>query len=157
MTKKLYVPDRFLAQKKVNPTSPAISKAFKNDETSKNEDDPSKLDSSVIDRLPTPTGYRMLVIPYYPKEKTKGGVFIPDATRDRESHATVVAYVVKLGPDAYQDSDKFPNGAYCSKNEWVLMGRYAGNRFKVDGLELRIINDDNIIAKILDPTDISYV
>ena len=69
MSKKLYVPDRFLAQKKVNPTSPAISKAFKNDETSKNEDDPSKLDSSVIDRLPTPTGYRMLVIPYYPMER----------------------------------------------------------------------------------------
>jgi len=157
MSKKLYVPDRFLAQKKVNPTSPAISKAFKNDETSKNEDDPSKLDSSVIDRLPTPTGYRMLVIPYYPKEKTKGGVFIPDSTRDRESYATVVAYVVKLGSDAYQDSDKFPSGAYCSEKEWVLMGRYAGNRFKVDGLELRIINDDNIIAKILDPTDISYV
>jgi len=157
MSKKLYVPDRFLAQKKVNPTSPAISKAFKNDETSKNEDDPSKLDSSVIDRLPTPTGYRMLVIPYYPKEKTKGGVFIPDATRDRESYATVVAYVVNLGSDAYQDSDKFPSGAYCSEKEWVLMGRYAGNRFKVDGLELRIINDDNIIAKILDPTDISYV
>ena len=159
MTKKLFVPNRILAQqqKNINPTSPAISKAFKNDETSKNEDDPSKLDASVIDRLPTPTGYRMLVIPYYPKEKTKGGVFIPDATREREGHATVVAYVVKLGPDANQDSDKFPNGAYCSEKEWVLMGRYAGNRFKVDGLELRIINDDNIIAKILDPTDISYV
>ena len=53
--------------------------------------------------------------------------------------------------------DKFPNGAYCSEKEWVLMGRYAGNRFKVEGLELRLINDDNIIAKILDPTDISYV
>ena len=98
-----------------------------------------------------------MVIPYYPKEKTKGGIYIPDATRERESFATVVAYVVKMGPDAYQDSDKFPNGAYCSEKEWVLMGRYAGNRFKVEGLELRLINDDNIIAKILDPTDISYV
>jgi co-chaperonin GroES (HSP10) len=107
--------------------------------------------------LPTPTGYRLLVIPYYPKEKTKGGVYIPDATRERESFATVVAYVVKLGPDAYKDEDKFPHGAYCTEKEWVLMGRYAGNRFKVEGLELRIINDDNIIAKILDPTDISYV
>ena len=157
MNKKLYVPDRFLAQKKVNPTSPAISKAFKNDETSKNEDDPSKLDPSVIDRLPTPTGYRMLVIPYYPKEKTKGGVFIPDATRDKESFATVAAYVVKLGPDAYKDSEKFPSGPWCFEKNWVLMGRYAGNRFKVDGLEVRLINDDNIIATILDPSDISYV
>ena len=156
MTKKLYVPDRLLA-KNVNPTPSAISKGFKNDEENKNQDDPSKLDSSTLDRLPQPTGYRLLVIPYYPKEKTKGGVYIPDATRERENFATVVAYVVKLGPDAYLDSDKFPNGPYCSEKEWVLMGRYAGNRFKVEGLELRLINDDNIIAKILDPTDVSYV
>ena len=156
MTKKLYVPDRLLA-KNVNPTPSSISKGFKNDEVNKNEDDPSKLDSSTLDRLPQPTGYRLLVIPYYPKEKTKGDSYIPDATRERESFATVVAYVVKLGPDAYLDSDKFPNGPYCSEKEWVLMGRYAGNRFKVEGLELRLINDDNIIAKILDPTDISYV
>ena len=156
MTKKLFVPDRLLA-KNINPTPSAISKGFKNEEPNKNEDDPSKLDGSTLDRLPQPTGYRLLVIPYYPKEKTKGGVYIPDATRERESFATVVAYVVKLGPDAYLDSDKFPNGPYCSEKEWVLMGRYAGNRFKVEGLELRLINDDNIIAKILDPTDISYL
>ena len=158
MSKKLYVPDRLLAKKQINPDPPAIGKGFSQDkEPNKNEDDPSKIDSSVIDRLPQPTGYRLLVIPYYPKEKTKGGVYIPDATRDRESFATVVAYVVKMGPDAYKDVDKFPTGAYCSEKEWVLMGRYAGNRFKVEGLELRLINDDNIIAKILDPTDISYV
>ena len=158
MSKKLYVPDRLLAKKQINPVPPAIGKGFGQDkEPNKNEDDPSKIDSSVIDRLPQPTGYRLLVIPYYPKEKTKGGVYIPDATRDRESFATVVAYVVKMGPDAYKDADKFPTGAYCSEKEWVLMGRYAGNRFKVEGLELRLINDDNIIAKILDPTDISYV
>jgi len=158
MSKKLYVPDRLLAKKQINPVPPAIGKGFGQDkEPNKNEDDPSKIDSSVIDRLPQPTGYRLLVIPYYPKERTKGGVYIPDATRDRESFATVVAYVVKMGPDAYKDADKFPTGAYCSEKEWVLMGRYAGNRFKVEGLELRLINDDNIIAKILDPTDISYV
>ena len=158
MSKKLYVPDRLLAKKQINPVPPAIGKGFGQDkEPNKNENDPSKIDSSVIDRLPQPTGYRLLVIPYYPKEKTKGGVYIPDATRDRESFATVVAYVVRMGPDAYKDADKFPTGAYCSEKEWVLMGRYAGNRFKVEGLELRLINDDNIIAKILDPTDISYV
>ena len=158
MSKKLYLPDSLLAKKQINPVPPAIGKGFGQDkEPNKNEDDPSKIDSSVIDRLPQPTGYRLLVIPYYPKEKTKGGVYIPDATRERESFATVVAYVVKLGPAAYLDSNKFPNGPYCSEKEWVLMGRYAGNRFKVEGLELRLINDDNIIAKILDPTDISYV
>jgi co-chaperonin GroES (HSP10) len=107
--------------------------------------------------LPQPTGYRILIIPYYPSEKTKGGLFIPDATREREGASTVCAYVVRLGPDAYKDTNKFPSGSWCSEKTWVLIGRYAGNRFKVDGLEVRIINDDNVIATILDPTDISYV
>lgn len=82
---------------------------------------------------------------------------MPDATRDREAFATVAAYVVKVGPDAYKDQDKFPSGAWAHEKSWVLMGRYAGNRFKVEGLEVRLINDDNIIATILDPADISYV
>ena len=107
--------------------------------------------------MPQPTGYRVLVIPWYLPEKTKGGLIVPDATRDRESFSSVCAYVVRLGPDAYKDVDKFPSGAWCSEKSWVIMGRYAGNRFKVDGLEVRIINDDNIIGTILDPSDISYV
>lgn len=147
MTKKLYVPD-----------PEAINKAFgRTKEPSKNENNPSEMDSSALERLPQPTGYRMLIIPYYPSEKTKGGLYVPDQVREREAFATVAAYVVKLGPDAYQDQQKFPTGPWCSQKDWVLIGRYAGNRFKVDGLEVRIINDDNIIATILDPTDISYV
>ena len=157
MTKKLIVPERFAGQKNINPTPPRISKAFDNKENANpNSKDPSKMQTSALDRLPKPTGYRMLVIPYYVPEKVNG-IIIPDKTRDRESFASVVAYVVKIGPDAYKDKDKFPSGAWCSEKDWVLMGRYAGNKFKVDGLELRIINDDNIIASILDPKDISYI
>ena len=144
---------------KKSKLSKPLEAAFKNpsENVNKNIDDPSKIEPSVIDRLPQPTGYRVLIIPYYPKSKTKGGLYIPDQVRDRESFATVAAYVVRLGPDAYKDEQKFPSGPYCREKEWVLIGRYAGNRFKVDGLEVRIINDDNIISTILDPTDISYV
>jgi len=134
-----------------------LKKAFPKIEESKNSIDPSTFKNSTLERLPQPTGWRILVIPYYMKQQTKGGVFIPDDIRDKESFATVAAYVVKLGPDAYKDSDKFPSGAYCDEKNWVLMGRYAGNRFKVEGLEVRLINDDNIIATILDPSDVSYV
>ena len=150
MNKKLYVPDH-IAKK-------AIKTGFRdNQPKSKNEDDPSDMETSTLERLPQPTGYRILIIPYYPSEKTKGGLYVPDQVREKEAFATVAAYVVKLGPDAYKDSQKFPTGAWCSEKEWVLIGRYAGNRFKVEGLEVRIINDDNIIATILDPKDISYV
>ena len=52
---------------------------------------------SLKDRMPQPTGWRILVMPYMGKEKTDGGVYVPDKVRERESRATVVAYVVKLG------------------------------------------------------------
>ena len=148
MTKQLFVPDRI---------KKGYGKQVNSNEENKNAENPEKLEPSALDRLPQPVGYRLLVIPYYMKEKTKAGIYIPDATRDRESFATVAAYVIKVGPDAYKDEQKFPTGAWCSVKSWVLMGRYAGNRFKVDGLEVRLINDDNIIATILDPADISYV
>ena len=134
-----------------------IENAFGKSGEDKNTDDPSQMESSSIERLPQPTGYRVLIIPYYPSAKTKGGIIVPDSVRERESFATVAAYVVKLGPDAYADAKKFPNGAWCNEKDWVLIGRYSGNRFKVEGLEVRVINDDNIIATILDPKDISYV
>ena len=148
MTKQLFVPERIKKgfEQKVNDK-----------ENNPNSENPEKLEPSALERLPNPVGYRLLVIPYYMKEKTKAGIYIPDATRDRESFATVAAYVIKVGPDAYKDEQKFPTGAWCSVKSWVLMGRYAGNRFKVDGIEVRLINDDNIIATILDPEDISYV
>jgi len=165
MTKKLFVPDHMAraAKKKSAPASElprSLELAMKSGdepEENKNEEDPSELDQSALERLPQPTGYRILIIPYYPSEKTKGGVYIPDQIRDREAFATVSAYVVRLGPDAYKDEQKFPTGAWCKEKSWILIGRYAGNRFKVDGLEVRIINDDNVIATIIDPTDISYV
>jgi len=160
MTKKLFVPEKVAASASSAGSSElptAIKKGFDKIEDSKNSEDPSKLEGSALERLPQPVGYRLLVIPYYMPEKTKSGVYIPNQTRDRESFATVAAYVVKVGPDAYKDENKFPSGSWCQEKSWVLMGRYSGNRFKVDGLEVRLINDDNIIATILDPSDISYV
>lgn len=153
MTKKLFVPDRVAKA----PLPKGLDNAMGQEEEDKNAVNPSTLEESALDRLPQPVGYRLLVIPYYPPAKTKGGIYVPDATRDREAFATVAAYVVKVGPDAYKDENKFPTGAWAEEKSWVLMGRYAGNRFKVDGLEVRLINDDNIIATILDPSDISYV
>ena len=117
---------------------------------------PETLDAHV-DKRPRPTGYRVLILPFKTQATTKGGIMLAKQTMDKEHLATVVGLVVALGPDAYNDSQKFPNGPWCNEKDWVLIGRYAGNRFKVEGLEVRIINDDNIIATILDPKDISYV
>jgi chaperonin GroES len=119
--------------------------------------DPSKLPDSAIDRLPQPTGWRILILPFQGKKKSGGGVIIPDQVRERESLATVCGYVLRMGPDCYKDLDKFPGGAWCKQGDWVIFGRYAGSRFKIEGGEVRLINDDEILATISDPNDIIHV
>jgi co-chaperonin GroES (HSP10) len=109
--------------------------------------DPTKLESSSFERLPSPTGGR---------GKTDGGVLLPDAVIERESVATVCGYVLKAGLLAYKDTEKFPNGPWCKEKDWVIFGRYAGARFKIDGGEVRILNDDEVIAVIQDPDDILH-
>ena len=119
--------------------------------------DPTLLEKSLIDRMPQPTGWRILILPYAGKAVTEGGIHLVQSTVDRESLATVVGYVVKMGPDFYADASKFAK-PWCQEKQWVLIGRYAGARFKLgDESECRIINDDEVIATILDPDDILAV
>jgi len=118
--------------------------------------DPSKLDTDSLSRMPEPTGWRVLILPYRGKGRTEGGVLLPDAVVDRESVATVCGYVLKVGSLAYKDKKKFPSGAWCEEKDWVIFGRYAGARFRIDGGEVRILNDDEIIAVIQDPEDILH-
>lgn len=120
--------------------------------------DPSLIDKSFKERLPQPTGWRILVMPYQGKEVTDKGVIIPDQIRQREALATVVAYVLKIGPLAYKAPDKFGDGgSWCKEGDWICIGRYAGSRFSLEDMEVRIINDDEVIATILDPDDIKHI
>tara|TARA_R100001460_G_scaffold48016_5_gene85908 strand:+ start:1697 stop:2107 length:411 start_codon:yes stop_codon:yes gene_type:complete len=117
--------------------------------------DPNLLEKSAIERMPDPTGWRMLVLPWSGVAKSKGGIVLTKATMDREALATVVAYVVKMGPLCYNDTEKYGDTPWCSEKQWILIGRYSGARFKLeDGAEVRIINDDEVIGTILNPDDI---
>ena len=116
----------------------------------KNVITPENLESHA-DKLPRPTGYRILILPFSLPEVTKGGIHIAKATLDKERIATVVGYVVAMGPDAYGDVNKFPEGAWCKKGDWVIFGRYAGARFQIEGGDMRLLNDDEILATIDDP------
>jgi len=69
---------------------------------------------------------------------------------------TVCAYVLKVRELAYKDKEKFPDGPWCSKGDWVIFGRYAGSRFKTELGEVRILNDDEIIGTVKDPQDIIH-
>ena len=137
-------------------TAPTLEDAYV--EESKRVLGPSLIDKSLKERLPQPTGWRVLVMPYQGKTTTEGGIYIPDQIREREQLATVVAYVLKVGPLAYKDSAKFGEcEPWCKEGDWVCIGRYSGSRFRIDGGEIRIINDDEVIATILEPEDVSNV
>ena len=119
--------------------------------------DPSKLDKAVMDRIPTPTGWRIAILPYRGAEKSKGGIVLAEETQRKSNLATVCGYVLKVGSLAYGDESKFPTGAWCKEGDWIIFGRYAGARMAIDGGEIRILNDDEILATISDPEDILHM
>jgi co-chaperonin GroES (HSP10) len=116
--------------------------------------DPSTISTSLMDRMPQPTGWRMLILPYRGKGVTSGGIAITKSILDEDQIQTVVGYVLKQGPLAYKDKEKFPDGPWCKEKEWVVFPRYGGSRFRIEGGEVRILNDDEVIATISDPDDI---
>ena len=105
-------------------------------------------------KLPKPTGWRLLVLPHRGQGKTKGGDILSDKTVEETQIATNVGLVLAIGPDAYNDKERFPNGAWCKKNDWVIFARYAGSRLNIQGGELRILNDDEILGITDDPESI---
>ena len=158
MTKTLYVPEHIKNRKTAPPPSKSDSLDEVYDRIDKEIPRESLLDKSTLERLPTPTGWRILILPYRGQGKTKSGVFLPDESVDREAVATVCGYVLKTGPLAYKDPEKFGNASkpWCKEGDWVIFGRYAGSRFKIEGGEVRLLNDDEILAQIDSPEDILH-
>jgi len=61
-----------------------------------------------------------------------------------------------MGPDCYRDREKFRKGPWCKIGEWVLFARYAGSRIKIEGGEVRMLNDDEVLATIKNPEDLLH-
>ena len=107
-------------------------------------------------QLPVPSGWRLLVLPFSPREKTKGGILIAQESLDKLRIATNCGYVLSMGPLAYHDREKFPTGPWCKKGDWVIFARYAGSRLPIEGGEVRILNDDVVLGTIKDPESVLH-
>lgn len=118
---------------------------------------PENLDKTVVDRIPTPTGWRIAILPYRGAERTKGGIALSEETQRKQQLTTVCGYVLKVGPLAYLDADKFPTGPWCAEGDWIIFGRYAGARIPIDGGEIRLINDDEVLGVVKDPEDVLHM
>jgi co-chaperonin GroES (HSP10) len=106
--------------------------------------------------LPDPTGWKLLcVVPDVSKTYENSSIVKAESFMKQEEHATTVLFVLKVGPDAYKDTTKFPNGAWCKEGDFVLTRTYSGTRFKIFGKEFRLLNDDQVDAVVQDPRGIS--
>ena len=107
-------------------------------------------------KIPQPTGWRLLVLPFKMKEKTKGGIVLAEATLERQQVASQCGLVLAMGSQCYRDKERYPEGPWCKVNDWVMFARYAGSRIKIDGGEIRLLNDDEVLAKLDSTEDILH-
>ena len=136
----------------------ALEEKYK--EEAKEESHATRLDpdniGDLLNQLPEPSGYRILLLPFTPKEKTKGGILFSQEQLDKARIATTCGYVLKMGPAAYKDKDKFES-PWCKKGDWVIFARYAGSRLPIEGGEVRILNDDEVLGTVKDPESLLHL
>lgn len=128
--------------------SVAMANSMKNDEWITNGEAP---DPEVLPKVP---GFHLLVRPVSVKQETKGGILLPDSTKNDIAYLTTVGKVLKVGDIAYKDDDKFPNGSWCKEGDYVCYGKHAGQKFFYKGVRLILLFDDQISMVVEDPKEL---
>ena len=137
----------------------ALAEKYKEESEKKRQqevDGYERLKTKEATKLPAPTGWRMLILPFKMNEKTKGGLYLGQDTLERQQVGSTCGLILAMGPDCYGDKEKFPEGPWCKKGDWVIFARYAGSRIQIDGGEVRLLNDDEVLATIDNPEDILH-
>ena len=102
-------------------------------------------------KMPEPSGYKILItLPKVAEQIGDSGLVLADTTKRQEETASCLGFVLKLGPLAFKGA-KFESGPWCKEGDFIIMRNYSGTRFKIDGQEFRLINDDQVEAVVDDP------
>jgi co-chaperonin GroES (HSP10) len=112
-------------------------------------------DEEMEAQLPKPVGYRLLIALPQVEEKFESGIIKADRTVYEEKILTVVGLVLDMGEQAYTDKDRFPNGPWCKVGDYVMFRANTGTRFRFNGVEYRLMNDDSIEAVVSDPRGVT--
>ena len=123
-----------------------LGNTIKNDIWITNEED-----EATPDVLPELPGFHVLVRPVSVKETTKGGIIIPNSTREDMSYLTTVGKVIKMGNLAYNDTDKFPKGPWCKEGDYICYAKHAGQKIQYKEVKMLLLYDDQVIMKVEDP------
>ena len=144
-------------EKEVPKTRPALQEKYAEEKAQEPDPlHPDNIGTDTVDELPEPSGYRILVLPFTPKNKTKGGILFSQETLDKARIATTCGYVLKMGDLAYKDNEKFGK-PWCKKGDWVIFARYAGSRLPIEGGEVRILNDDEVLGTVKNPESLLHL
>jgi co-chaperonin GroES (HSP10) len=105
-------------------------------------------------QIPTPSTFHLLCMVPQAEEEYESGLVKAGNTMHYEEVLTPVLFVAKMGPDAFKDEKRFPNGPSCKAGDFVIVRPNSGTRLKIHGTEWRIINDDSVEAVVEDPRGI---
>lgn len=114
-------------------------------------------DEELESQLPKPVGYRLLIAMPEVEEKFESGLLKAAITKNHESVLSIIGLVLDMGEQAYSDGDRFPTGPWCRVGDYVMFRANTGTRFKVGGVEYRLMNDDSIEAVVADPRGVQRV
>jgi hypothetical protein len=109
-------------------------------------------------QLPDPRTFHILcVVPEAMQEYAESeiGIIKSNQAMHFEEVLTPVLFVVKLGPDCYKDTTRFPSGPSCKEGDFIICRPNSGTRLKIHGREFRILNDDSVEAVVEDPRGIT--
>ena len=109
-------------------------------------------------QLPTPVGYRVLVaLPQVEETFGDTGLIKSTTTKSQEHIMSIIGLVLDMGEQAYSDEERFPTGPWCKAGDYVMFRMNTGTRFRVGGVEYRLMNDDSIEAVVTDPRGVTRV
>ena len=112
-------------------------------------------DEEMEEQLPVPVGYRLLIALPKIEETYESGIVKADRTKHEEQILSIVGLVLDMGSQAYADKDRYPEGPWCKAGDYVMFRANTGTRFRFNGLEYRLMNDDSIEAVVTDPRGVS--
>lgn len=112
-------------------------------------------DNELEAQLPKPVGYRLLVALPQVEESYESGIIKDNKTLYEEKILSIVGAVLDMGEQAYADKERFSTGPWCKVGDFVMFRANTGTRFKVNGVEYRLMNDDSIEAVVSDPRGVT--
>ena len=90
-----------------------------------------------------PLGYRVLVKRVEEEQKTKGGIIIPDTAKEKPQEGEVIA----VGPGARDEAGKV-QPLDLKKGDRILFGKWSGTEVKIDGADLLIMKESDVLGVI---------